>query len=86
MGARTSLQIRRRNPAASNWRSRASSPRARAVVEIDDGTKIISRVSICATGVEYRRLNLANEDKLLALAFITERARARLSSAAMSTW
>ena len=32
---------------------------------LDDGTKIISRVSVCATGVEYRRLNLPNEDRLL---------------------
>jgi len=30
-----------------------------------DGTKIIARATICATGVEYRRLNLANEDRLL---------------------
>jgi thioredoxin reductase (NADPH) len=29
------------------------------VVELDDGTKIISRVSVCATGVEYRRPWLA---------------------------
>ena len=32
---------------------------------LDDGTKIISRVSVCATGVEYRRLNLPTEDRLL---------------------
>ena len=29
-----------------------------------DGTKIIARVTICATGVDYRRLNLPNEDRL----------------------
>ena len=29
-----------------------------------DGTKIIARASICATGVDYRRLNLPNEDRL----------------------
>ena len=28
-----------------------------------DGTKIIARSSICATGVQYRRLNLPNEEK-----------------------
>lgn len=28
-----------------------------------DGTKIIARASICATGVDYRRLNLPNEDR-----------------------
>jgi thioredoxin reductase (NADPH) len=28
-----------------------------------DGTKIIARSSICATGVQYRRLNLPNEQK-----------------------
>jgi thioredoxin reductase (NADPH) len=36
----------------------------RGVVDLDDGTKIISRVSVCATGVEYRRLGLPNEEKL----------------------
>jgi thioredoxin reductase (NADPH) len=30
---------------------------------LSDGTKIIARASICATGVEYRRLNLPNEDR-----------------------
>jgi thioredoxin reductase (NADPH) len=30
---------------------------------LSDGTKIIARASICATGVEYRRLNLPNEEK-----------------------
>ena len=33
-------------------------------MELDDGTRLISRVSVCATGVEYRRLGLPNEDKL----------------------
>ena len=36
----------------------------RGVVDLDDGTKIISRVSVCTTGVEYRRLGLPNEEKL----------------------
>ena len=36
----------------------------KGVVDLDDGTKVISRVSVCATGVEYRRLGLPNEDKL----------------------
>jgi thioredoxin reductase (NADPH) len=30
-----------------------------------DGTKIIARATICATGVRYRRLELPNEDRLL---------------------
>jgi thioredoxin reductase (NADPH) len=30
-----------------------------------DGTKIIARSTICATGVEYRHLNLPNEDRFL---------------------
>src|ERR1700724_1997132 len=30
-----------------------------------DGTKIVARSTICATGVEYRRLGLPNEDRLL---------------------
>ena len=37
---------------------------AKGVVDLDDGTKLISRVSICTTGVEYRRLGLAEEDRL----------------------
>jgi thioredoxin reductase (NADPH) len=30
-----------------------------------DGTKIVARATICATGIEYRRLGLPNEDRLL---------------------
>jgi len=30
-----------------------------------DGTKIVARATICATGVHYRRLNLPNEDSLV---------------------
>jgi len=37
----------------------------RGIVYLTDGTKIVSRANICATGVEYRRLGLANEDKFL---------------------
>ncbi len=37
----------------------------KGVVHLADGTQIISRASICATGMEYRRLNLPNEEKLL---------------------
>jgi thioredoxin reductase (NADPH) len=29
-----------------------------------DGTKLVARSAICATGIEYRRLGLPNEDKL----------------------
>ena len=36
----------------------------RGIGYLDDGTKIIARASVCATGVEYRRLNLPNEDRL----------------------
>lgn len=32
---------------------------------LDDGTKIVARISVCATGVEYRRLDLPEEDKFL---------------------
>jgi thioredoxin reductase (NADPH) len=32
---------------------------------LEDGTKIIARASICATGVVYRRLGLANENRFL---------------------
>ena len=37
----------------------------RGIGYLDDGTKIIARASVCATGVEYRRLNLPNEERLL---------------------
>ncbi|MFZ0592523.1 MAG: FAD-dependent oxidoreductase [Bryobacteraceae bacterium] len=37
----------------------------KAVGYLADGTKIIARSSICATGVQYRRLNLPNEQKFL---------------------
>jgi thioredoxin reductase (NADPH) len=30
-----------------------------------DGTKIVARTTICATGVEYRKLGLANEERFL---------------------
>ena len=30
-----------------------------------DGTKIVARATICATGVNYRRLNLPNEESLI---------------------
>jgi len=30
---------------------------------LDDGTRIVARASICATGVEYRRLGLPNEER-----------------------
>jgi thioredoxin reductase (NADPH) len=37
----------------------------KGVVFLEDGTRIIARASICATGVEYRRLGLPNEERLL---------------------
>src|SRR6185436_19616453 len=38
---------------------------AKGVGFIEDGTRIVARASICATGVEYRRLGLPNEERLL---------------------
>jgi thioredoxin reductase (NADPH) len=35
----------------------------RGIGYLDDGTKIIARASLCATGIDYRRLNLPNEDR-----------------------
>lgn len=37
----------------------------RVVVDLADGTHMIARANICATGIEYRRLNLANESRFL---------------------
>ena len=36
----------------------------KGVVYLADGAKIVSRASICATGIDYRKLNLPNEDRL----------------------
>jgi thioredoxin reductase (NADPH) len=36
---------------------------AKRVGYLADGTKIIARAAICATGIDYRKLNLPNEDK-----------------------
>jgi thioredoxin reductase (NADPH) len=35
----------------------------KGVGHLEDGTKIIARASVCATGVDYRRLGLPNEDR-----------------------
>ncbi|MEH2070838.1 MAG: FAD-dependent oxidoreductase [Nostoc sp.] len=37
----------------------------RIYVDMADGSKMIARANICATGVEYQRLNLVNEDRFL---------------------
>jgi len=37
----------------------------RGIGYLADGTKIVARATICATGVAYRRLNLPGEDRLL---------------------
>ena len=37
---------------------------SKGVVDLDDGTRLFSRVSVCTTGVEYRRLGLPDEDRL----------------------
>jgi thioredoxin reductase (NADPH) len=37
----------------------------KGVGTLADGTKIVARATICATGVNYRRLNLPNEDSLV---------------------
>ena len=42
---------------------RAEFTTGKGVGYLSDGTKIVARASICATGVEYRRLNLPNEDR-----------------------
>jgi len=34
-------------------------------VTLDDGSQLIARSNVCATGVEYRRLDLPNEDQFL---------------------
>jgi thioredoxin reductase (NADPH) len=44
---------------------RAEFPPGKGVGYLEDGTKIIARASICATGVTYRRLGLLGEERLL---------------------
>ena len=42
---------------------RAEFSTGKGVGYLSDGTKIVSRASVCATGIEYRRLNLPNEER-----------------------
>jgi thioredoxin reductase (NADPH) len=44
---------------------RAEFPPGKGVGYLEDGTKVIARASICATGMAYRRLGLPGEDRLL---------------------
>jgi thioredoxin reductase (NADPH) len=44
---------------------RAEMAAGKGVGTLEDGTKIVARASICATGIEYRRLGLPNEERLL---------------------
>jgi thioredoxin reductase (NADPH) len=44
---------------------RAEFPAGRGVGVLEDGTRIVARASICATGVEYRRLGLPGEERFL---------------------
>lgn len=37
----------------------------RGVGYLADGTRIVARATVCATGIDYRRLNLAGEDRFL---------------------
>jgi thioredoxin reductase (NADPH) len=43
----------------------AEFPPGRGVGILEDGTKIVARASICATGVNYRRLGLPREEEFL---------------------
>jgi thioredoxin reductase (NADPH) len=42
---------------------RAEFTAGKRVGYLQDGTKVVSRAAICATGIEYHRLGLPNEDK-----------------------
>jgi thioredoxin reductase (NADPH) len=44
---------------------RGEFPPGKGIGYLADGTKIISRASLCATGIEYRRLGLPNEERFL---------------------
>jgi thioredoxin reductase (NADPH) len=43
----------------------AEFPPGRGIVSLEDGTRITARTSICATGVAYRTLALAGEERFL---------------------
>lgn len=42
---------------------RAEFPPGKGIVYLEDGTRITARTSICATGVAYRKLGLADEER-----------------------
>ncbi|MDB5361164.1 MAG: Thioredoxin reductase [Rhodospirillales bacterium] len=44
---------------------RGEFPPGRRIGWLADGTKIVARACVCATGVDYNRLNLPNEERLL---------------------
>jgi thioredoxin reductase (NADPH) len=44
---------------------RAEFPPGQGIVYLEDGTRITAHASICATGVEYRRLALPDEERFL---------------------
>jgi thioredoxin reductase (NADPH) len=44
---------------------RAEFPPGKGIVYLEDGTRITAHASVCATGVEYRRLGLAGEERFL---------------------
>jgi thioredoxin reductase (NADPH) len=51
-----------------------------------DGSRIIAQAAICATGVEYRRLGLPNEERFHGAACIMAPAQARPLSAETNTF
>jgi thioredoxin reductase (NADPH) len=44
---------------------RTEFPPGKGVVYLEDGTRVVAHASICATGVEYRRLGLQDEERFL---------------------
>lgn len=42
---------------------RAEFTAGKRVAYLQDGTKVVSRAAVCATGIEYRRLGIPNEDR-----------------------
>jgi thioredoxin reductase (NADPH) len=44
---------------------RGEFPPGKGIVYLDDGTRITAHASVCATGVEYRRLGLPDEERFL---------------------
>jgi hypothetical protein len=64
---------------------RAELAPGKSIGYLADGTSFVMRTAICASGVDYRRLNLWNEERLRGAGVFYAPAPARRSCAAVRT-